>query len=93
MNEKVFLICIDLQTSSEKEKFERFLKESEYRNFQILMERVYAIKAPLFEDSVMVRDNIRRKMGPMCSIFVMKTSLDAAWNIMTSSDVWLRNNV
>ena len=93
MNEKVFIVCIDLPTTADKEKFERCLKESQYRDFQLLMERVYAIKAPLFEDSVMVRDYIRRNIGTMCSLFVMKTSLDAAWNIMSPSDAWLRNNV
>ena len=93
MNEQVFIICVDLQTTTDKENFEKCLKEGQYRNYQVLMERVYAVKAPLFEDSVKVRDYIRGKMGPMCSLFVMKTSLDAAWNIMTSSDTWLRNNI
>lgn len=93
MNEKVFIICVDFHTTTDKEKFEKYIKQSQYRNYQILMERVYAVKAPLFEDSVMVRDNIRSELGSMCSIFVMKTSLDAAWNIMTSGDAWLRKNV
>ncbi len=93
MNEKVFIVCVDLQTTVDKEKLEKCLKESQYKNYQVLMERVYAVKAPLFEDSVMVRDFIRGKLDFKCPIFVMKTSLDAAWSIMSSSDVWLRNNV
>lgn len=93
MNEKVFIICVDFKTSAEKTEFEKYLANNQYRNYQNLMERVYVVKAPLFEDSVMVRDNIRNKMGETCSVFVMKTSLDAAWNIMTSNDVWLRNNI
>lgn len=93
MNEKVFIICVDLQTKTDKEKLENCLKSSQYQNYQVLMERVYAVKAPSFVDSVMVRDFIRGKLDFNCPVFVMKTSLDAAWNIMSSSDVWLRNNV
>ena len=93
MGEKVFIICVDLQTSADKDKLEKSFKESQYRNYQILMERVYAIKVPHFEDSVRVRDFILGKLDYKCQVFVMKTSLDAAWNIMTSSDAWLRENI
>jgi hypothetical protein len=93
MGEKVFIICVDLQTTADKEKLESGLKGSQYSNFQVLMERVYAVKAPQYVDSVMVRDFIRGKLDFKSPVFVMKTSLDAAWNIMSSSDAWLRNNV
>jgi hypothetical protein len=93
MSEKVFIVCVDFQTTAEKVKFENSLRDSQYKEYQILMDRVYAVKAPFFEDSVKLRDFIQGKLGPMCSIFVMKTSLDAAWNIMSASDVWLKNNV
>ena len=93
MGEKVFIICVDFQNTADKEKFESGLKGSMYCDYQVLMEKVYAVKAPRFVDSVIVRDFISGKLDYKCPVFVMKTSLDAAWSIMSSSDAWLRNNV
>lgn len=91
MNEKVFLVCIELNNRRNIYAFESlgiFLGKPKK-----IMENVYAVRTNYTTTSTNVREAIFSKLGSDFNIFVMKTSIDASWRLSSELDGWLTTNI
>lgn len=91
MNDKVFLIAVELNSLSAVQKFERVL--SSIGEWKKIVGNVYVLKQSFSRMSENVRVHISNEFGDNARMFIMKTSLDAAWNLDASVDSWLKNNI
>lgn len=92
MNEKVFIVCINLNSMVATRTFEGGLSNI-CKSWKKLMERVYLLSVQGSEiSSLMMRDRI----GPLssgCDSFIMRTSVDASWKLPISLDAWIMQNL
>lgn len=91
MNDKVFLIAVELNSISAVQKFEDVL--SSIGEWKKIVGNVYVLKQTFSRMSENVRVHISNEFGENSRIFIMKTSLDAAWNLDASVDSWLKSNI
>lgn len=91
MNEKVFIICIELNSNNFKNKFENIIKK--IGNFINIIEGVYAIRVPYSRTSEEIRKHITEQLQGQYSIFVMKSNVDAAWRLLSNSGTWLNSYI
>lgn len=89
MNNKVFIVVAELNKISSVKEFENqlgFLGE-----WVKVTNGVYFLKEPFDRTSENIIENML--MTERIKIFVMKTSLDAAWYLENSLDEWLKKNI
>lgn len=91
MNDKVFLVAVELNSISAIQQFEKAL--SSIGEWKKLVSNVYVLKQTFARMSDNVRMHITREFGNDLRIFIMKTSLDASWNLDFSVDNWLKSNI
>ena len=92
MNDKVFIICIELNNKNAISRFESALSGISTSHIKV-MENTYAIRVQPSYNSDMIRDILLSKMGSNCILFVMRSSIDAAWRINGSADSWLKSYI
>lgn len=92
MNEKVFIICIELNNKNAVSRFESTLSSFSMSHIKVT-ENTYAIRVQPSYNSDMIRDILLSKMGGDCILFVMRSSIDAAWRINGSADFWLKSYI
>lgn len=89
MNDKVFIVAVELNKISSVKKFE---EELGFLGMWIKATNgVYFLKTPFDYTSESIIEKIF--MNERIKIFVMRTSLDAAWNLENSLDEWLKKNI
>ncbi len=93
MNDKVFIVGIELNSISSKNKFESSLAQLGSKSYVEITSGVYAIKLPFMYTAEMVRNQISSIFSNNCQLFVMKSSIEAAWNISSKADSWLKTNI
>lgn len=91
MNDKVFLIAVELNSISAIQKFEKVL--SSIGEWKKLVGNVYVLKQPFSRMCENIRTQIVIQFGEDVRMFIMKTSLDAAWKLDASVDRWLKENI
>lgn len=91
-NDKVFIVCVELNSKNAKEKFEEVLKSIHMGNFTNIMDGVYAIKVPFMRTSESLRGEILTKFDSGI-LLIMKSSVDTAWRASFESDKWLKENI
>lgn len=91
MNEKVFIVGIELNNITAITKFENALNT--IGEWKKVVTGLYAIKKDFSTTSDLLRQMIWVNFTNECQLFIMKTSLDAAWNLNPETDGWLRNNI
>lgn len=91
-NDKVFIVCAELNSKNAKEKFEEILKSIHMGNFTNIMEGVYAIKTPFSRTSENLRQEILAKFNGGI-LLIMKSSVDTAWRTSPEVDKWLKENI
>lgn len=92
MNDKTFIVCIELNTKNAISKFEK--ANIGMGNPVKIIDNVYAIKAPYMVTSRMIFDQIFSAMNNTdFNIFIMKSSIDATWKLPSSLDNWLQMNI
>lgn len=91
MNERIFVVCLEINTIKAKKEIEKRL--ALIGDWVEVLEHVYVVKsANPFLDSDMVRMQLQTP-SPNGKMFVMKTSIDAAWATSPSVDAWLKTNI
>lgn len=91
MNDKTFIVCIELNTLALREKFE-LGGFGNYSPIVKVMDNVYLLRAGYNCTSSMLRDSIISYLGTQdINIFVMKSSIDASWRLSSSLDITLKN--
>lgn len=93
MNDKIFIVGIELNSISAKQKFESSLTQLGSKSHIEITSGVYAIKLPYMYTAEMVRNQISSIFSNNCRLFVMKSSIEAAWNINPNADLWLKSNI
>lgn len=91
MNDKVFIICVEINKQSLRTKFESTVIGK--GNPKLIMENVYAVITPYSFNSEQVRNHVNAIFMDNCNVFVMKASIDASWRLDISTDNWLRSNI
>ncbi len=91
MNDKVFIVGIELNTRASIEKFEQynFNKGIPFK----IMPGLYCIKTSFSETSEIIRERIVALFSGQCQVFVMKSSIEAAWRLPSNVDGWLKSNI
>lgn len=89
MNDKVFIICIELNNKNAVAQFENVIRGCSSTYVKI-MENTYAVRVSSSYTSEAIRDIVLDKMGGDCVLFVMRSSIDAAWRIIDAADGWLK---
>lgn len=88
MNEKVFIICIELNNKVSIIKFESLLNQ--LGPWKMVIPNVYVIRRDYSLTSEVIRQEIFGKFTNQCKLFIMKSSIDASWNLTTDVDSWLK---
>lgn len=91
MNDKVFIIGIELNTSAAYKRFESFNLGLGYP--VLIIPGLYCVKAPFSYTSAQIRDNIVGMFQEKCQVFVMKSNIDLSWRLPESIGNWLRENI
>lgn len=91
MNDKVFIVCIEINKQSLRLRFENAVIGK--GNPQKIMENVYAVITPYSFNSEQVRNQVNSIFMDNCNVFVMKASIDASWRLDVTTDRWLRSNI
>lgn len=91
MNEKIFIVCIELNNRSITNRFEDSMQN--WGECKKLMTNVYAIKRPFNETSIDVKNLIDSILGCECVSFIMKSSIDASWFLDVATNDWLKGNI
>ena len=94
MNKKVFIICAELNNLRMIEAFKASIRTG--GESKELVEGVYAFKADDIDmNSEKLLKMIKEKLPDASSVklFIMKTSLDAAWFLSPNLNNWLQNNI
>ena len=93
MNDKAYIVSIELNNTAAREKFERGGFGNRGAIVKIL-ENVYVFRANYNCTSAILRDAIISFMGTdEINILVMKTSIDAAWRLTPSLDSFLKATI
>lgn len=91
MNDKVFIVCIEINKQSLRNRFETTIIGN--GSPQKIMENVYAITTPYSYNSEQIRNQVNSIFMDDCNVFVMKASVDASWRLDVTTDSWLRSNI
>lgn len=91
-NDRVFIICIGLSNKSDVGNFEEVLS-SIGSDVKKIMENVYAVKTSYTNTSEILRNQITAKFNGQCTLFIMKSSIDAAWRVPVDVDNWMKNYI
>ena len=91
MNEKVFIIGIELNNTAAYEKFEKYSFGAGLP-FKIL-DGLYCVKAAYSTSSEQIRNTINSLFHDNCQVFVMKSSIDLSWRLPDRIGIWLKNNI
>lgn len=91
MNDKVFIVGIELNNISAYERFEK-------NNFGMglplkIVPGLYCVKTPFDRNSEQLRNTISGIFAGQCRVFVMKSSIDASWRLPMDVDSWLKSNL
>lgn len=92
MNDKIFIISIELNSKAAVAQFEKVMNGCSSTYVKI-MENTYAVRVSSSYTSEAIRDIVLNKMGGDCILFVMRSSIDAAWRIADTSDGWLKTYI
>ena len=91
MNDKVFIICIELNNIRAIETFENLLSSMGiWINITL---NTYAIKQDSSVTSNNLKMTILNELSRDCRVFVMKTSIDASWNLPANIDGWVKSYI
>ncbi len=91
MNDKVFIICVELNSLHSITTFENMLRF--LGNYQKILPNIYAIKRSQSETSTSLKNYILQRFSNNCQIFIIKSSIDASWNLPINIDSWLKTNI
>lgn len=92
MNEKVFIICVEISRIALKNRLEQVLSNISSTKIEIV-EGVYAIRASRWMSSTRIRDLILKEMGTDFELFVTRSSIDASWRLNSAIASWLNANI
>lgn len=92
MNEKIFIVCVELNSIASKNKLEQVLSNISSTKTKIV-DGVYAIRVSQILNSSQIRDNILKLIGGQFEIFVTKSSIDASWRLPSDVAGWLNANI
>ena len=93
MNHKVFVIGIELNSLQSKKNFESFLF-SLGGSWKLISDGCYIVKPGIMIQSSMdLKNKIPTAYYSDGQLFVMKTSIDAAWNVRGDINTWLSSNL
>lgn len=91
MNDKVFIIGIELNTKAAYERFENY--NLGFGRPEPIVPGLYCLKAPFSFTSLQLRNNIVNMFQEKCQVFVMKSNIDLAWRLPDQTGQWLRDNI
>lgn len=91
MNDKVFVIGIELNTKAAYAKFESI--NFGYGTPVLIVPGLYCIKVPYSYTSLQIRDYIVNMFQEKCQVFVMKSNIDLSWRLPDSIALWLKENI
>ncbi len=91
MNDKVFIVCVEINRQILRERFEHTMIGN--GTPKKIMDNVYALTTPFSFKSEQIRDRINAIFSNECEVFVMKASVDASWRLDVSIGNWLRSNI
>ncbi|HAB41853.1 MAG TPA: hypothetical protein DCE24_08360 [Porphyromonadaceae bacterium] len=92
MNEKLFILCIELNSKRFIQKFEN-LTLGIHKPIKII-DNVYFVRFPYMATSAQVREALFGQMGSTdFNVFIMKSSIDASWRLSGELDNWLAQNI
>lgn len=91
MNEKVFVVGIELNNKASYNRFER-------NNFGMgvpfkILPGLYCIKTNYSTTCEELRDKIVNLFSSQCQVFVMKSNIDLAWRLPDNVASWLNMNI
>ncbi len=91
MNDKIFIVCIELNTKSAIMRFENSLigKDMPFK----IIEGTYGIRADYTATSSMIRDIITSIFGNQCVTMVLKAGLDVSWKLLPEAEAWMKENL
>lgn len=92
MNDKIFILYIELNSRSVMQKFEGLTLG--YAKPKKIMDNVYGIRASYMVTSKQLRDQLFNQMGTSdFNVFIMRSSVDASWRLPGNVDEWLSSNI
>ena len=92
MNEKVFIVCVEINRIASKNRLEQILSNISSTKIKIV-DGVYAVRSSQALDSAKLRDIISSQMGEQIEVFVTKSSIDASWRLNGGAASWLSANI
>lgn len=91
MNDKVFIVGIELNN---KAAFERFEKSNFGMGIPVkIVPGLYCVKTQYSQSSEYLRNSIVGMFSGQCQVFVMKSSIELSWRLPESIAQWLRANI
>lgn len=91
MDNRIFIVCFEIENVKSQKAFEKFI--TTHFETQNIMQNVYLVKTDPFMESEKLRDIIFDEIGYNRSIFVMRASIDVAWNLPANLDTWINCNI
>lgn len=94
MNHKVFVIGIELNSLQSKRGFESYLNSIALNGWKSISDGCYIVKPNTnIQSSMELKNRIPTSYYANGQLFVMKTSIDAAWNTRADVSGWLSTNL
>ena len=94
MNHKVFVIGIELNSLQSKRSFESYLNLIALNGWKSISDGCYIVKPNTnIQSSMELKNQIPASYYANGQLFVMKTSIDAAWNTRMDVSGWLSTNL
>lgn len=94
MNHKVFVIGIELNNLQSKRGFESYLNSIALNGWKSISDGCYIVKPNTnIQSSMELKNRIPTSYYANGQLFVMKTSIDAAWNVRGDINTWLSSNL
>lgn len=91
MNEKVFIVCVELNNNVAKQQFEGAI--GTLGSWTNIMTGVYAVQCNAEKKSDEVRSILSTALFSQGKIFVIKSSIDAAWSLDQEAASWLMGHI
>lgn len=90
MNHKVFVIGIELNSLQSKRNFEAYLNSIASNEWRSISDGCYIVKPNTsIQSSMDLKNRIPLSYYTDGQLFVMKTSIDAAWSTRMDANNWL----
>lgn len=94
MNHKVFVIGIELNSLQSKRSFEAYLNSIASNGWRNISDGCYIVNPNiLIQSSMDLKNRIPQSYYTDGQLFVMKTSIDAAWDTRADVSNWLSINL